>query len=897
MKKFLFVTSLCSLVFLLLSAVRDNGILGNLLLKLERLQSERPQEKVHLHFDKPYYSIGDDIWFKAYVVNAEHNELSVLSKVLYVELVDEQDSVRSTTVVPLENGLSDGGINLSDTVFSAGNYQLRAYTRWMQNFDNDLVFQKQIAIGDALNSGNLLASARFAMEDAQQLNAALTFLHLTDKSPVSGKDIFWSLLKGDRLVDKGTTLTGPDGKVSIRTSYKGDPNELLLTATVTPGSSETITRDFPVRVADGQPDLQFFPEGGRMVAGLRSKVAFKAVRPDGSSLTVNGYIADQNDKKVLDFETEHAGMGVFAFLPEKGKIYTAFIKSTKGQTYQYSLPPAELQGHILSINHSGKDSLVINVKATAAMQSTNAVSLIALQNGNVKYLTRIDKGRSSVSFRLPSSRFETGIVQFTLFSADEKPLAERLLFVNNHDHLQLKTSSKPAYGKREKVEMKLSATDYKTTPVQGSFSVSVTNAEHVPYHEDEETTIFSSLLLSSDLRGYIEEPNYYFNHVDAGKIRHLDHLMLTQGWRRFKWSDLQNDQLPQIRFAAQKSLDVSGKITSLNGTPVAGGPVVLLGRTAQGPMFIDTVADDKGNFLVKDLVFNGNAKFVARARNAKGRNNVEILFSNPDALSTLSSVMPAFYAGDDRISDYLQSSKARFDGLVREGGMKRSIRLKEVKITERISVNNKVVKNSFNPGNGFADQVITEDKLKKHSSLINAFYNLPGITVKNGMVYKIPRRSLTGGPLLMKVYANGAELFPDMLKDIPPSDIEGIEILTSASNTMIYDASGSGVILVTFKKGGDFKRPPSTFLDHILVKGYSEAREFYSPNYEDPSVNQKLPDLRSTVYWNPHVVTDPEGKASFSFFTSDEPGTYRVIVEGLTLDGHLGRHTYTFQVK
>ena len=891
MKKYLGLAAFSSLIsLLLLSAVPGNELLGELLGKIDKLRNERPQEKVHLHFDKPLYSIGDDIWFKAYVVNAEHNELSALSKVLYVDLVDAQDSVRSTTVLPLENGLGAGAINLSDTMFAAGDYQLRAYTRWMQNFDRDLVFLKQIRIVDALNSGNLLASASFSSGDKQTINARLIFLRLADKTPVSTKAVSWSFLNGERVVEKGTAITDAEGNISIGTSYKGDPNELILNASVAPGASETITRQFPVRIAGGQPDLQFFPEGGQMVAGLRSKIAFKALQPDGRSLDVEGYIADQDNKKIIDFKSEHAGMGVFAFLPEKGKSYTAILRSKAGHTYEYPLPAAELQGHILSINHSGQDSISINVRATVPIQSTQAVSLIALQNGNVKYLTRMDKGRSSVSFRLASSRFETGIVQFTLFSADEKPLAERLLFINNRDHLQLNALSKPVYGKREKVDVQLSAADRTKSAVQGSFSVSVTNAQHVPYDENDETTIFSSLLLSSDLKGYIEKPNYYFNKVDPEKVRHLDHLMLTQGWRRFKWADIQNDKLPQMPYQAQKSLDLSGKITSLNGNPVPNGKVLLLGNTAQGPMFIDTVADDKGNFRVNDLIFNGNARFVARAKNTEGRNNVEILFDNPGQLPAPSFSLPAYSAADDRISDYLQSTKARFDELVKNGTLKKSIKLNEVKITEK-KYPVKTVKNSFNPHNGYADHVIPKEKLAKAYNLASAFTGLPGIFVKNNIVWKVGRN---GKEFVMKVVANGLEIDAGTLATIPPSDIEGIEILTSASNTMIYGAGG--VIVLTFKKGGG-ERPPSTYLDHINVKGYSDAREFYSPNYEDPAVNQKLPDLRSTVYWNPLLVTNPEGKASFSFFTSDEPGTYRVIFEGLTLNGQLGRYVYTYQVK
>ena len=146
----------------------------------------------------------------------------------------------------------------------------------------------------------------------------------------------------------------------------------------------------------------------------------------------------------------------------------------------------------------------------------------------------------------------------------------------------------------------------------------------------------------------------------------------------------------------------------------------------------------------------------------------------------------------------------------------------------------------------------------------------------------------------MKVIANGLEISAGELASINSADLEGVEILTSASNTTIFDAAG--VIILTFKRG-TAEIPPPAYLNRINLKGYADAREFYSPNYQEQPGNRKVSDLRSTVYWNPNVVTDGEGKATFSFFTNDEPGVFRVIIEGLDVDGRLARHFFTYNAE
>jgi len=145
--------------------------------------------------------------------------------------------------------------------------------------------------------------------------------------------------------------------------------------------------------------------------------------------------------------------------------------------------------------------------------------------------------------KVPKTKFPTGIVQVTLFTSDGEPISERIAFIQHHDQLNLSISSDhPDYTTRQKVKLNISAKS-NSQPDEGNFSISVIDDSKVPYDENAETTILTNLLLTSDITGYIEKPNYYFNHPDEKTAGDLDVLMQTQGYRRFSYDNILNDNI------------------------------------------------------------------------------------------------------------------------------------------------------------------------------------------------------------------------------------------------------------------------------------------------------------------------------------------------------------------
>lgn len=230
--------------------------------------------------------------------------------------------------------------------------------------------------------------------------------------------------------------------------------------------------------------------------------------------------------------------------PEAGKTYKAIVKLPDGSESTIALPAALGTGYNLGVFDNDAGNIVLRVGASKAIAdaANTTISIVAQQNGHIYYAANTPINKVSLTANIPKDRFPTGIVQFTMFSSAGEPLSERLVFVQNNDGMKLTVGTdKTIYAPRQKVALDLSANNTAGQPVVGSFSVSVIDESKVKVDEDAETTILNHILLTSDLKGYIEKPNYYFNKPTEQTRADLDALLLTQGYRRFVWKQILSD--------------------------------------------------------------------------------------------------------------------------------------------------------------------------------------------------------------------------------------------------------------------------------------------------------------------------------------------------------------------
>lgn len=855
------------------------------------------QEKVHLHLDKPFYAIGDDIWFKAYVINAQTFEPSNISKALYVELINEQNIVKTQLKLPMESGITWGDFKLPDTL-SEGNYRIRAYTQWMRNAGPEYFFDKTIKIGNSwANKVFTKTNYNFSKEnDHEKVDAKIQF---TDKTgqPYKNVEVIYDVQMNAKSLAKGKATTDTNGEVSINFTNKqqGADKSGNIMATLTLANKEKIVKNIPITTTSNNIDVQFFPEGGNFVEALPNRMAVKVVNANGLGEDVTGIVLDNEGLEINHFETQHLGMGSLVLNPQPGKTYSAKVKFKDGSEKTYPIPKAVPSGYILAINNNNPDKIAIKILLSADLVGSNEIKLIAQSSGNIYFATKSLSEKQVITTSIPKKDLPSGIIQLTLFNNSNNPVSERLVFINNaEDRINTTIENlKPNYSKREKVELSLFG---KTgdKPLRGSYSVAVTNTASVKPDLENETNILTSLLLTSDLTGYIEAPNYYFLNNDQKTAQDLDLLMLTQGWRRILWKNVVNNTPVVNAFKPEETLGISGVITSYGGKPLPNSKVSLFSSSG-GFFAIDTLTDAQGRFNFDKMVFSDSTKFIVQGRTAKNKKSVEIkLDIVPGQIVTKNKNTGDIEVNvNEALQSYLKQSSNYFDELNKRGLLERTLVLKEVNITEK----KKTVENSSNlNGSGNADYVVTAKMLENCSTLTQCLQGrVPGLIMRNGEPFLM--RNMSSGQA-MQIILDGMSVGSDFLDNIMPSDVETIEVLKSIGNTAIYGSQGGGgVLVITTKRGGG--NTSSRFVPGIITyapKGYPTIREFYSPVYT-PSVPDNRADLRSTVYWQPHLLTNTDGKAQFSFFNTDEAGTYRIVVEGIDMSGRLARAVYTYEVK
>nr|WP_067053143.1 TonB-dependent receptor plug domain-containing protein [Mucilaginibacter sp. L294] len=894
-KRIVFALLLTAGAIVFYSFNTNDDILAKLSAQLDKWSDSHPIEKVHVHLDKPYYTAGDDIWFKAYVITGPLHRLQPDSGILNVELIDAQDSIKQSLKLQLHYGLAYGDFALPDTLHE-GNYRIRAYTQYMLNAGSDYIFEKAISIGNVITN-KVFTKTTFNASTQNGHSTVTADINYTNASgtPYSDKTMSYTVMLNNKALAKGKGVTDANG--NIRIILPPDNEALLRQGRIITGLAGLpdgiVYKSIPIRTMAGYSDVQFFPEGGNMVNGLPAKVAFKAIGADGLGVDIKGVVTGGNGEAVAQLNTSHLGMGTFIFTPRSGDAYVANISYPDGTKKTISIPKATDNGYVLSVIESGADYLRIGISAKG---TTSQFILTGQSGGKVYYSAKSPAGNDAFSVIIPKSKFPSGIAQFTLFSESGEPLNERLVFIQNPvDKLNLAvTTEKQSYSARQKVKLNIAANTNEGKPAIGSLSVSVTDESRVPVDENAENNIFASLLLTSDLKGYIEQASYYFNDNNEKTRADLDALMLTQGYLRFEWKKVLNDVALPNRYPSEKTFTISGKVTTPSGVPVTKGKVELV-YFGKGIFNIDTLTDQNGRFAFTDMIYADSLKFLIRVRDAKNKSNVIIKMDTVPSSPVLNynAAAAVLMNNTNAVSVYAQKSKQLYFEQIKAGQGNRAIQLKEVLIKDKRI---EALKHSDNlHGPGVADQVLFAKDIVDQSCPTLAQClggRLWGVQFNK----KGEPCSTRGGVMMIVIDGFPAEAGGI---DVNIGNIQSIEVLRSGSKAAIYGGRASnGVLLITTKRGDERVDQPQQVSKGIVTyrpKGIYKSRTFYSPKYDATTI-QKIADLRTTVYWNPDVVT-PGGKGTVEYFNAGSTGTYRVVVEGVDSEGNIGRQVFRYKVE
>ncbi len=836
--------------------------------RFSKIWYSAPQEKIYLHTDKPYYSAGEDIWFKAYLLNASTHRPTTKSRYVYVELTDRSDSVVSRVKIRKDSLGFSGNLKLSPEL-SPGNYALRAYTFWMQNATPDFFFHKNIYIGNKIDD-RISSQTVFGTPVNGKIPVNITFTNTFSKPVVEKKiKISQSWLKADK--QKSVLTTDSKGKIQFQamidtTNLKKKYIEISINEPGLKYKNKILLPDFR-----NDFDIQFFPESGVFLNNNLQTIGFKAIATNGLSTEITGRIFNNLNEEITDFKSVNKGMGKFIIKTNPDENYYAIVKTSKGIEKRLPLPTTQSEGVNMRFSYN-RGKILYNVSNNTT-KSLDSLFLMIHSRGVVYFMKPLRENEG----QLPENILPTGINSFSIIDSTGNTYCERLVFIRPLVMPQVAVNTdKTTYGKREPVNVAFQIQSTTGKPLEGDFSISITDSKNV-VPDTLCDNMLSYLLLSSDIKGYIEDPTSYFADNSNATREKTDILMLTQGWRRFNTADVVKDKFKAPEYYLEAGQTISGKVLNLFQKPVKECDVIMFSGYKNGISVAKT--DTAGRFMIDGIQFPDSTTIALKAKSKTKIVDVELIIDK-DIFPPVNSFIPDNQSFESKPpSDYFQMIKEKY---YTEGGMM-VFNLDDLNVTAEAKKSNEMT--DFYAG--MADNNFGTEKLEDFPGMgvLDIIVMMPGVQV-NGQSVSI--RGASGNPLFI---VDGIET--ENLEDVMylnSFDIENIALFKGASATFFGSKGGNGVIAITLKKGvvRQALTPPS--LMHITPLGYQKPTEFYVPKYEVDSVRQLVkPDLRTTIYWNPKLRTDSTGTFNFKFYTADKPNNYNINLEGISKTGEICR--------
>lgn len=833
------------------------------------LMERIPKEKLYLHLDKPFYGAGEKIWFKGYLVNAITHQDNAQSNFIITELINRSDSIVERKKISRDSLGFHNAFTLPATL-PAGDYYLRGYSNWMLNEDPDFFFSRNIKIGNSIDN-TIVSSIEYQQEDDTHYTAKIKFTSNV-QAVFENTTIKYLYLENGKIKNKGKKKTDENGWISISLPDLKSPVARRIEVEFD-DPQYIYKRTFHLPVFTNDFDVKFFPEGGALINIPHQNVAFKAQGADGFSKEIEGFLFNSKGDTLTNFRSEHNGMGIFTMNPVNNETYYVTVRTNDSITKRFDLPAIEPKGISIAMSHY-KQEIRYEIQKTEATEWPQKLFLLAHTRGKLAILQPINPKRTFG--KMNDSLFTEGITHFMLIDEQGNALSERLIFVPDHKPNQWQiTTDQPTYGKREKVSLQIAAKDSEGNPVEGTFSVSITDRKSIQ-PDSLADNILSNLLLTSDLKGYVEDPAFYFLNQDARTLRSIDYLMMTHGWRRHKMENVL--RTPSLNFTnyIEKGQTISGRIMGFFGANVKKGPICVLAPKYN--IIATTETDEKGQFIV-NTSFRDSTTFLVQARTKKGFAGVDILM-DPPQYPVATHKAPYFNGATTFMEDYLMNTR---DQYYMEGGM-RVYNLKEVTVTAK---RERPSSKSIYTG-GINTYTVEEDRLQGYGqTAFDAASRLPSVTITNGSEIHIRNNS---EPAIIVIDDIVYEDASDILKDIQVSDMSSISLLRGADAVILGPRASGGAVVITLKDPRNLPARPAQGIITYTPLGYSESVEFYHPTYDTPEKkNAQRSDFRSTVYWNPELRLDAEGKATIEYYTPDSTAPEDIIIEGVDKNGKVCR--------
>lgn len=584
--------------------VTESEFTRTLKLQTKKYTAHYSDERIYLQCDRPMYEPGDDVWFAAYIAETQTLKASSTSDIVHVELIDPKGTVAKKVSLIAHRGKAAGDFSI-DEGMPGGLYKLRAYTTWMKNKGEQNVYEKELQVQDVVlpNLKMKLEFEKKGFGPGDEVTARLQ-LNTNENKPLSSYPFtFVCQLQGEKYTDKAD-VTDADGNKIIRFKLpnKLESNDGLLNVMISyNGNTESVSASIPILL--NKIDIAVFPEGGYMVNGLESQVAFRATNEYGKPADIDGVVMTEKGSQVAKFSSFHQGMGAFKVTPQKDEKYYLKITRPAGIEKEYELPLTQENGYVLHVDAAREGE----VTATVHTQTAEELSVVAQIRGKICYTNTIKATAGANEIIFPTEKFPAGVMQVTLFDSKGVAQCERLAFVNRDRQLSIDVETeKEKFLPREKVKMKISVKDDRGNPVAANLSMSVVNDQFLSFANSKAGNILSSLLFQEDLQEKVEDASFYFNTNETKSKKALDFLLMTAGWRQFTWEKVMQAQQPYLPYKAEKA-QISGTVLDMyTGKPVRNAKITLYyGQTFK--------ADTNGKYSIRGLDLYDPMQFTVSA--------------------------------------------------------------------------------------------------------------------------------------------------------------------------------------------------------------------------------------------------------------------------------------------
>ena len=674
--------------------------------------------------------------------------------------------------------------------------------------------------------------------------------------------------------------------------------------------------------------VTFYPEGGALVQGIPNRVAFKAMNENGMGVSLKGHLKGEEPEQPVLMAAVHDGMGYFTFTPKKGRYNAVFEHD--GKEYSFRLPDAEEKGYALQVDDASAELFEVKLNGVGVPDELLGVTMMC--RGKVCYFDTLTISQGRASFSIAKEKLPTGVHQLTLFNGAGRVCAQRLVFVNRGmlaGDVRV-TASAGQYEPFAQVQMQVQTVAPNGVPLPATISMAVRDSKNLgtAYCDN----VMTNMLLSSELKGYIHNPEFYFESNDAAHAKALDLLMMVQGWTRYNWRQMARLEPFIIKHFVEDGLVIDGMVLRrMQDKPIKGASVKMRLYSPDRSQTQETTVttDEEGRFGFSVQEFDGKWDMYLTATKDDEELDCRMRLDRASR-----PAVRAYTGSDTYLPDFatLQGEEpvveeAKKDPMLQEYPDSVFL-LDNVDVYGRRKYVDYLTFKAYDAEedtelhlDGGNYTYMVRDYLKdKGYDIDYTRYDgvIPeGISTRDEMVaWELEQCPINNRRVLWYLHNEGDEWHKASYKpgfDVDMEDVKSIIVYDSPVEYMnipfvreILDAMTLESLSKT-KKLDDMILSPGLYVIDVAMypkglrkskvkgqrqttfRGYSEVAAFFAPEYPDGPIPGDV-DYRRTLYWNPALTTDAEGNATVTFYNNGYSKRFDISAEGITPQGLIMRY-------